>query len=297
MKANFFLSVISIIVILSCNKSDDFEKFDYEATIVGLGDNCFYYVLNVKNISGDSRLSDGVFFAMNLDRAFIDENPFRGAGYVGTRIKFNCTLLEDLGNDCYFMGQSIPFVKISSAIINENQNEGIDQRKINNANACLPFREVYGTNKYDINQDSSLDLEFLFLNRKILNEDSTRTYTDLSIHSYDNLIHFLDGKPMPADEGDTIKAEGPYDWNEWSKFRPGIYLLRYEHPTLMWDETYWKFGESGYLKMLLKIDDKFHSAWIKLRIDLDSTCKCSVMILDSYYNPIPNKNCIVGFKE
>ena len=117
----------------------------------------------------------------------------------------------------------------------------------------------------------------------------------MSINSFGNLIFFTDGKPVTALRGDTIKYDGILS-GDWDNFRPGTYLLRYWHRTATWDETYWKFGETGYLKLLISSDNLYHTAWIQFSVDLDSSCKCSVTVLDSYFNPLPNQNCIVGLK-
>ncbi len=295
MKNNSII-ILALLAVLSCSKTDEIKNYAFEATIVGQGDNTDYYVLNITNISGDPRILDGVYFASEINNKFKGDNPFTGDGYEGTRIKLNCSLIEDQTFKCEFMGQAIPFVQVSSAIVDDNQEENIDQRMINNDTKCLPFRKVYGTNQFDINQDDTIDFDFMFWNRKATKNDSVWTYSDLSINSFSNLIFFTETNSVQAMVGDTIKFNGIVTEN-WSKYGAGTYLLRYFHSSSNWDESYWKLGETGYLKLLIKINNQYHTAWMQIRVDLDSFCKCSVTIVDSYYNPMPNQNSIVGYKN
>ena len=278
------------------NILNNIDTYHYEAIIVDYGDICSHCVINIQNISGNSNIDDGLYFAFDLERKFNGDNPFSGGGYKGTRIHLNCVPIENQVWDCSFMGRIIPFVQVTSAEVSDNQEDGVDQRMINGDTLCLPFIKVYGTNQYDLNQDSVIDIEFHFTNLKEFKDDSVLTNSDLTIYSFSNFIFFTNGMPIPALYGDTIKFNGIIT-EDWDKFKPGKYLLRYLHKTTTWDETYWEFGETGYLKLLIRSNNQIHSAWIQFRVDLDSSCKCSVTILDSYFNPLPKQTSIVGIKQ
>jgi hypothetical protein len=277
------LLVVCILALVSCKKDKE-PSYKYEGTIVGMS-TCGYTtcILNVKNISGGPGIA-GLVFATDYLYNFVGDNPFFSNGYEGKRILFNCSNLQ-VSAECSFMGQNLPFVKITSAIISENQDEDIDQRRINYSGKCLPFKKIFSEDKFDIDQDGNTDLKFYFMNMS--------DYSDLRIYPYDILIYSTDGKPVPSNIGDTIRSEGPY-LEEW---RRGISLLSYDHITGFWDDSYWRFGETGYLQVLKRKNNEFHSAWIQFKIELDSTCKCSVVMLDTYCNPIPRQNSLVGYKD
>ncbi len=297
MTRKILLPFLSVFVLLSCSKSDDIKTYDYEATIVGAGDDCSHIVLNVKNISGDSQIQDGVFFAMELSSSFTGHNPFSGVGYEGTRIKFNGSLLKNLKYDCGFMGMELPYIRVTKAVIAENQERGIDQRRINNDTVCLPYTEVFGTNQHDINQDDKTDIEFRFYQWDHQQTDSVKTYSHFGIRALPNLLSYTGNEVIPSFKGDTIQFDGTLK-PEWDYgFDAGKYLLRYNHNSKSWEETQWKFGEAVYLKLLLDIEEQYHTAWIHFRIDLEPGCRCSVTVLDSYYNPNPNESCVTGYKE
>lgn len=144
MKAFIPIALFGILAIQSCNETDNFEIYEYEATIVGTGDACLSHVVNLKNISGDPRIKDGVVVTMGLQQQFSDKNSVFNKDYVGTRIAFSGILVEDYDYNCRFMGQEIPFIAVSYARLLENQEEGEDQRMINKSNTCcrsIPFME------------------------------------------------------------------------------------------------------------------------------------------------------------
>jgi len=283
--------IIMILVILgSCEKNQDY--YTYEATVVGMDECSDSYILNIHKLDENAQLNDGIYSVYGLRDKFTDEIPSFDYGYEGLRIRVRCSGLSNTESLCNFMGNKLPVIDITSAKIADNQNEGIDQRKINNSDICLPYRNVYGETDYDINGDSITDISFDFLNFRSLNQDSTFTYSNLVMQTHGNLSNYENGNYSIKQYGDTIKGVGPIT-GDWDRGFAGTFLVQYRHDNAIWNESILKFGESCYLTFQIQREDKFHSAWIKLLIE-NHDCMCVVSILDSYYNPEPGTFSIVG---
>lgn len=288
----FKILILFSIIISSCEKKQ--ESFAYKATVVGMDDCAIYHILNLHKLNQNAELADGIYCVYDLRSKFVGELPSFNYGYEGLRIEVTSSGLSNSKSFCNFMGKKLPIVNISKAKIDDNQEENIDQRKINNSNICLPYRKVHGTTEYDIDGDSAFDISFNFMNWISSKEDSVFTFSDLTMWTRGNFTNYENGNYSIKQIGDTIKSAGPIT-GDWDRGFAGTYLVKYHHNNATWDESILKFGKSVYLIFQIQKEDQFHTAWVELLID-NYDCKCVVSILDSYYNPIPSTPSIVGEK-
>ena len=101
----FLLILFSSSLMISCEKHDDEKGNDYqfEATVRNKGLDCGKtFIIELKNISGNSEIADGIYYADNLDSEF--KEP-------GLKIVLKC---REPNNDevyaCTMMGPTYPHV-------------------------------------------------------------------------------------------------------------------------------------------------------------------------------------------
>ncbi|PKP34796.1 MAG: hypothetical protein CVU00_05190 [Bacteroidetes bacterium HGW-Bacteroidetes-17] len=101
----FLLILFSTSLIISCEKQDDAKgnDFQFEATVRNKRLDCGEtIIIELKNISGNSEIADGIYYADNLDSEF--KEP-------GLKIELNC---REHNNDevyaCTTMGPTYPHV-------------------------------------------------------------------------------------------------------------------------------------------------------------------------------------------
>ena len=113
MKQLVFLSILFLgIFFISCEKDDETDMYNYEATVNNKGLDCGdTFTITLKNVNTDSTFEDGVYYADNLDSTF---------KVSGLKIYLNCREPNmDEIYACTTMGISYPHIIVVDCIKNE----------------------------------------------------------------------------------------------------------------------------------------------------------------------------------